>query len=689
MKTNFLGRLAFSFRLARTGIRKNRRLYLPYLCSQAGMVMMFFIISALSFSPLLSGIAGGSQLRFILSIGQYVIAFFALIFLFYTNSFLVRRRYREFGLYSVLGMDKRGIGLVMLCESVITSAAGLLGGLLLGIAFSKFAELVLLRMVREEVGFSFTVPLGAVLLTAALFGAVFLLLLVKSLIAVGKSGPLELIRSENAGEKPPKANVFLAIAGAALLGGAYYIAVTIKSPLKALMLFFVAVLMVIAGTYLLFISGSVALCGALKKNKKFYYKKEHFVSVSSMTYRMKRNGAGLASICILCTMVLVMISSSASLYFGENDLLSSRFEYENEFTVYFSSSDNFGDPVIEDFRTGYADILSRNGVQTKRVGEYRYSSVYGLLKDGALLTYREAGATAADYDLLRGVFFLCRDDYERMTGESLSGLSDGEILLYTGGRSYTYPSLTIGGTEFSIVGKLDGFPRISVAANTTATDPMFAVISDFSVLKPLEALNDLENDDMEVDFGYYFGFDPQTALSEEETNALLGQFIDFSQEMKPSFPVPQDTVPFMLNSLQQQKADFFVNFGGLFFIGIILSVVFIFAAAMIIYYKQISEGYEDRARFAIMRKVGMTDGDIRGSINSQVLTVFYAPLLLAALHLVFAFPMVWKLLRLFWLENLAFAVTVTAISFAVFAAIYALIYRITAKTYYSIVSSEN
>ncbi|MBQ0084515.1 MAG: FtsX-like permease family protein, partial [Clostridiales bacterium] len=296
MKTAFYPKLAF------LGIKKNRKLYLPYILSCIGMVMMGYIVQSLSYSPVLKQMRGGSNMEAILSIGKFVIAIFSLLFLFYTNSFLVRRRFKEFGLYSILGMGKNGIAKIVLFESLFSAFFGLAGGIGLGILFSKFAELGLLNAIKAPIDYSLHLSGEAISFTAMVFGIIFILITIKSLITVAKCNPLELLRKENLGEKPPKTNWVLAVAGAVLLISAYIISVTIESPLSALSLFFVAVIMVIAATYMLFVSGSVALCGILRKNKKYYYKKNHFVSVSSMSYRMKRNGAGLASIRILATM---------------------------------------------------------------------------------------------------------------------------------------------------------------------------------------------------------------------------------------------------------------------------------------------------------------------------------------------------------------------------------------------------
>ena len=323
------------FRLACSGIRKNRKLYVPYLLTVIGMVMMSQIMQSLSYSPALHAMKGGSQLEAILSLGKIVIAVFAAIFLLYTNSFLIRRRYREFGLYNVLGMDKNALSKVVVWENLIVAVIGLAVGLALGSLLYKLAELGLVNMVLGQVDDSFVVEPEALKFTLVLFAIIFALIMARSLVQVRRSNPLELLHSEAAGEKPPRANYLLGFLGVALLAGAYYMAVTISNALSAFTWFFVAVLMVIAGTYLVMISGSVVLCRLLQKWKGYYYKKQHFVSVSSMAYRMKRNGAGLASICILATMVLVMISSTGSLYIGAEDAIAVRYPYDSTVKLYF------------------------------------------------------------------------------------------------------------------------------------------------------------------------------------------------------------------------------------------------------------------------------------------------------------------------------------------------------------------
>ena len=312
-------------RLARMNIQKNRKIYLPYILTCVGMVMMFYIVSFLATDKEVGSIAGGGMLQTLLRFSMGVIAVFALVFLFYSNSFLMKRRRKELGLYNMLGMGKRHIAQVLLWESAMVAAVSLASGLAAGILLSKFSQLVMLRLVDKAASFDFSVSGFAVIVTLALFAGLFFLILLNSLRQVRFSSAMELLRGGSAGEREPRANYVLALLGAGLLGAGYWLALTVVNPVEALVWFFVAVILVILGTYLLFISGSVALLKLLRRNRRYYYQTNHFVSVSGMFYRMKRNGAGLASICILSTMVLVMISSTTCLYLGADDALRERF----------------------------------------------------------------------------------------------------------------------------------------------------------------------------------------------------------------------------------------------------------------------------------------------------------------------------------------------------------------------------
>ena len=538
-------------RLAWDGIRKNKRLYLPYILTCVGAVTMYYMMRELRDSPLLESMKGGGSSRMILGLGTWVIAVFSLLFLFYTYSFLIRRRQREFGLYHVLGLGKRHIALLCALETLFTAAIALVAGLAAGVGLSFAVELGLRSTMRAAVDFAFSINGGALLQTALLYLTIFLLILLSTLVKVGRGSAMSLLRSENYGEKPPKANVFVAVLGAVLLAVAYVMAVSIQEPLQAMLLFFAAVILVILATYLLFIAGSVALCKALQKNRNYYYQPSHFVSVSSMAYRMKRNGAGLASICILATMVLVMLSSSACLYFGAEDSLNATYPTEFDMTVWVS------DPAtVPELEKALDEAGAPYGV--------------AVWQQGTLEQWEDGAEWSAAFD---------------------TGLSRERQLAL--GRA------------------------ISSALNNPETT-----------------------------WGYSTAFRAEAA------------------------------------------DEFYGTYGSLFFIGIILSVLFICAAVLIIYYKQLCEGYEDQPRFAIMQKVGMTAADIRRSVNSQLLTVFFLPLAGAALHMAFAFPMIRRMLLLFRLTNTGLFVATALISFAVLTVVYTLVYKATSNAYYRIVKGS-
>lgn len=375
MKKGFYPKLAFD------GIRKNKKMYLPYILTSIGMVMMYYIIIFLQFSQSIKDAVQSSTVTQILGLGSWVIAIFSCIFLFYTNSFLIKRRKKEFGLYNILGMDKHNLGIILFWETFIIAVISLVIGLAAGIAFSKLAELVFLNLLKIDATFDLTVSSQGIGLCAIIFTVINILLFFNSLRQVRSSSAISLVKSEQTGEKPPKVNWIFGILGVLLLGGAYYISLSIKEPLQALTLFFVAVIMVIIGTYLVMISGSVLFCRLLQKNKKYYYKPNHFVSVSSMVYRMKRNGAGLASICILATMVLVMISSTTSLYFGEEDALAIRYPREINIDISTLDTDLEKNGQMDNIISDIKNICKNHDVKGTDVYTYLNGMISGMITD--------------------------------------------------------------------------------------------------------------------------------------------------------------------------------------------------------------------------------------------------------------------------------------------------------------------
>ena len=674
MKRGFYPRLAWS------GMRKNSKLYLPYTLACIGMTAMFYILMHLADSPALKLIPSSASVTMTLSLGSFVMGVFSLLFLFYTNSFLVRRRFKEFGLYNVLGMNKGNISRVLAWEALINALISLAGGLFLGIALSKLAELGLVNIMGGKTDLNLRVSVNALEFTTLFYCGIFLLIYLNSLIKIRRSSASELVKSENFGEKPPRANWLFGLAGIVILAAAYYIAVSIKTPLTALSLFFIAVIMVIVATYLIFIAGSVWICRLLQKNKRYYYKKNHFVSVSSMVYRMKRNGAGLASICILATMVLVMISSTTCLYFGAEDALRDRYPRDISISASYSGLDSMTDENISALRGEISAAVG--GAETENILDYRCASLVGSLENGILdLSEASIYSTAmTTYDYVAEVYIVPLADYNAIAGTNES-LGSDEAMIYAYRMDYTDKTFAVDElVSFRVKKVLDSFPIADGSAMASIAPTVFVIVPDFAdtVAKLGGAVSSSGDEPASLSWNYAF----DTPVSDEEETAMCERIGERLSECSETGGYRY----YSRESLAANRADFYGMFGGLFFLGIMLSIAFICAAVLIIYYKQISEGYEDRRRFEIMQNVGMTKKEIRSSINSQLLTVFFLPLIFAGLHLGFAFPFIHKLLMLFNLSNLPLLIGTTAISFGVFALLYAVVFRVTSNAYYNIVS---
>ncbi|MCM1023027.1 MAG: ABC transporter permease [Prevotella sp.] len=669
-------------KLAASGIKKNRRIYLPYILAGAGMIMMYYITSFLSVSGFVAEMRGGGIMQVLLVMGCWVLAVFSAIFLFYTNSFLIRRRKTEFGLYNVLGMGKRNIARVLVWETLIVYALAEAAGIGCGILFSKFAELLLTKMMGNEASYSFSAEPKSICDALALYAVIFLLILINALRQIHLSNPVELLRSENAGEKPPKANWLLALLGAVLLCIAYYIAVTIESPLAAIFAFLAAVIMVILATYLLFIAGSVAMCKILQSNKKYYYKTNHFVSVSQMTYRMKRNGAGLASICILSTMVLVTLSSTTCLFAGMEDMLGQR--YPRDILVNAYSIDEEDVSLVKSFADG---ALEKYGETPRNEFEYRYISISGALDgDSVTLDPADTDASAAD----AATFTLIPvEDYNKITGKNIS-LARDEVLISSSKSEFDFDEIGIQAVgSFKIKDRADDFIFRGETAAVILPE-IYLFVADIGVLeyvyeKQLEVYGERYASSLHNYYGFDLDCDDDTKIKiYNEIHFNAAQYKKTLEETGKE----SDWCGYRIESRENERADFFALYGGLFFLGVVFGTVFICAAALIMYYKQISEGFEDKSKYDILQKVGMTETEIRKSINSQVLTVFFLPLAAAGLHMAFAFPIVSRLLLLFGLTNTALFAAVTLCCFGAFSLVYAAVYIVTSRSYCKIVSTD-
>lgn len=676
MKKFFYPRLAFD------GIRKNKRLYLPYILTQIGMIMMYYIVIFLRYGESLKGTFGEGTVSIVLMLGGWVIAIFACIFLFYTNSFLIRRRKKEFGLYNILGMDKKNISILLFWESLITSAISLFCGLVLGVALSKLAELGLVKAIGgTDISYVFYVSPTAILLTVGVFAVIFLLLFINSVRQIMGASAVTLIRSENLGEKPPKANPLLGIIGAALLIGAYITAVVITEPLSAILVFFIAVIMVIIGTYLLMIFGSVLLCRFLQKRKNYYYKPNHFISVSSMTYRMKRNGAGLASVCVLATMVLVMISSTTCLLFGTEDSVNTRYPRDIVLSTGFDTIDGLDDSNLKKVAAGVDSLAASHKANASNFASYRSVVTVGTISDGGKLIAGGTGVTIGS----NSNAYICFDvvpieDYNAVMGTNET-LEPDEVIVYSYRMKYKYDTVTLGdGKTYKVKKTADSFLIDGDSAVNIASS-IYIFVPDFKSAATDFAKPENHNGVRTVNYKYFRFFD--TDLDTAGERALCNDYIDAT---KPAMSSYGNMITFSIDSGNVGRDDYYSAFGSLFYLGVMLSIVFIFAAVLIIYYKQVSEGYEDQSRFEIMQKVGMTKKEIRKSINSQLLTVFFLPLAGAGLHMIFASIIIRRILLTFNFNNpVLFAVT-TLVCFVVFALFYTLIYRVTSNAYYKIVS---
>lgn len=672
-------KIGFYPKLALQGIRKNGKTYIPYILTCIGMIMMYYIISFLSCNRSVSAMKGGDSIQEMLSFGTGVIAVFTVIFLFYTNSFIIRRRKREFGLYNILGMGKLNIARILIWETFICFIVSVVIGLVCGILFSKLAELFTIKMMNENVNFQFNIEWKSVINTIVLFAVVFGLILLNSLRQIHLSKPIELLHSDEAGEKPPKAHWILAVIGVIALGTAYYMSAAIEEPMEAILLFFVAVILVIIATYILFIAGSVAFCRLLQKKKGYYYKTNHFVSVSSMAYRMKRNGASLASICILSTMVLVMISSTLCLFVGKEENLVSMYPREIEVSTY-STDEKYTDSI----HAAVDDVLEKNKLKAENTLTYQYLAVTGYLDRDTIYfdQSRFTNAQKTDYSKIKMLYIFTLDEYNRLMNTN-EILNKNEVMICTEKSDYNPDTITIENLDtMNIVKKTDDF-----ICKNIMNSAINGISSVFIFVPDKETLNTINKKQIELygdnksEVQDYYGFDLD--CTDEEQIKVSNEIVDKIAAVQQK----EDTFPtVMTQSRAENRNDFYALFGGLFLLGILLSIVFICAAVLIMYYKQVSEGYEDCSRFEIMQKVGMTKKEIKKSINSQVLTVFAAPLLMAGLHIGFAFPIISKLLKLFGLFNTWLFIIVTIVCFVVFALFYIVVYRITSHSYYSIVS---
>lgn len=617
-------------KLAITNLKNNRKTYVPYILMAVLSVMMYYIVGGMA-----QGNNGLSEnVKMIMGYMNGLLMIFSIIFLFYTNSFLIKRRKREIGIYNILGMGKGHIAKMLAIEAVITAFISIFGGILLGIVFGKLMYLVLGKLLHYDISVKLSVEIPVLEKTFLFFMAIFVLILLYNLFQIRIVSPIELLHGSNQGEREPKIKWLLAIVGAILLGTGYYIAQTTGNPLDAMTKFFFAVVCVVLGTYGLFIAGSIAVLKMLKKNKKYYYQAKHFTAVSGMVYRMKQNAVGLANICILSTMVLIMVSTTVCLYVGMNDIISVRYPRECEVTIYRTNAQ-----TEEKVYTIIEEIIRKNN--TKAENERIYHS-------GELTGYLDGNKMILDPDKYysdktsSSVVLIPLADYNRLE-EKNETLNDGEVLLFsTQTKSYGQNEIYLDDTKFNVKKELDK-SKLDEKNNDKDIPSTYMIMKGSSKLK--------KNVEQQI----------RTALSEQVPETFCS-----------------------CRGRQINKDSFYELYGSLFFMGMYLGFMFLMVTVLIIYYKQISEGYDDKDRYKIMQQVGMDKQEVKKSIRSQVLMIFFLPLIMAIIHVAAAFKVITKLLAMFSMTNITLFIECTIATIIVFAVIYCIVFMVTEREYYRI-----
>lgn len=642
--------MRLSAKLALSNLRRNKRTTIPFMLTSALCTLMLYLVISLENSAVVSESFGGAQMQMMLGFGELVIVLFTVIFLFYTNSFLMKQRKREFGLFNILGLAKKDIAMVLFVELLICWGVSLVAGIGMGMILDKGMYLLIGRLMNIDLPLEFGISMPAVIQTVLYTGAVYVLLVVYGFFMVNVSSPIELLHAQAEGEKEPKNRWLLALGGLLCLGAGYGLALWVQNPMDAFVLFFLAVILVIVGTYLLFSAGSIALLNMLQKNRHFYYQTSHFISVSGMKYRMKANAASLANICILSTMVLVALSTTICLVMGMDQSVETAYPRETTLSIY-SQDGNY----LQDFD----QALAQSGVQATDVMAYTLFDIPGTVSGDTVSNLGEYGKPD-----MRLFEFIPVGEYNNAEGTDYT-LEPGQVLINPGSDSWGN-SLTIGDRTWSVAGTVDGFPPSGLGINMMG-NPMLVVLPDEADIAWLQTLVPEEQRNVTNIF----------AFNSPDPNRDAGVLKDAFEQVTGARPFGDTRQNFAL-SLQSM-------YGSFLFVGIFVSILFVMASVLIMYYKQISEGFEDQKRFDIMTRVGLDNRQIRKTIHFQVLAVFFLPLAMAGIHVAFAFPMISKMLALLGMGDITLFMITCLIVFAIFAILYVIVYGLTSRTYYQLV----
>ena len=674
-----MGKLLYP-RLAWQNIKGDRRFFAPYFLALLGNVAAFYIMTALAVDPGMSQLHGAMYVQSFCFMGMFIAAVFSAVFLLYVNGFLMKQRKKALGLYNILGMGKSHIAAVLFFETLFVGGAGIVCGLLTGLLFHKLVTLALYKLLRFAVPFGFAISWDAMARTAILFGVLIGLTLLSNLNKVRVSKPIELLYGGQVGEREPRTKWFMTLLGVLTLGAGYYIALRTTNGMEAIAFYFVAVFLVIIGTYCLFTAVSIFVLKALRRNKRFYYKTSHFIGVSGMLYRMKQNAVGLANICILSTMVMVMVSGTLSLYLGTQDIVDRQAPSDLTVLVRYDpdEAEPFDPAAMLRFQEGF--IQDQGYSVSEDLIYSSFTFTVGRLPDSSYTTENDLVTLGTAITTIQ---VLTQDAYAAATGVSL-GLEAGEVAF--GGEEDV---LTIhwgtlegagsfGRSDLTVAQHLEE----SLSADAAVSDTSTLVVADTAALMELyEKQKEAYGEDSSwMEWQASFSVD----ATDEELRAVQQAYNQYVRD-DAVFAGTGKWWSCGWTLRCDVEADAYGLAGGFLFLGIFLGTIFLMATVLIIYYKQISEGYEDKARFEIMQKVGLSREEVRASIRSQVLMVFFLPIAVAAIHILFDFNMVEKLLTLFQVYNTTLTALCTLGTVLVFFLVYGAVYLLTARTYYKIV----
>ena len=675
-----------SRRLAWENVKKNYRFFIPRILTEAGLLACFYIIFTLACDSRLSKVKGGEYLPTFMLMGAVIIGLLSFILILYTNSFLMRQRKREFGLYSVLGMEKKHICCVLFCESFICCIVSVAMGLIGGILFYKLCSLAICKLLKAQIiaGFYFITP-KTIFPAGLIFIGIDVFAYIINCISIGRMKPVELLSSKNKGEKEPKVKWVLLILGAVCLGCGYFTSLTTKNPLEAILLFFAAVIMVIVGTYFLFTAGSIFVLKALKKKENYYYQPGNITAVSGLLYRMKQNAVGLASIAILSTGVLVMISCTFCLYSRTENTLNANYPQDYYVpTAFYDADEELVNIPEENVDRIVKTNAEKHGLNITESFSQKFFEVSFSHTPGMLITDMETVSEDIDFSSICNITFITEETYVKLGGKPL-GLKENEVAVsnYNIAADFSDESFTLCGREYDVAKKLTFFP---INSHLISVNCFGMVVADDEIFN--EIFNGQKEaygpNASELQCRYCISFDDRDkALTEGEG---LARDVESSIER---YIISEGYSEYRIkesDSFWETRSNLYGMFGTLLFLGILLGAVCLFATVLIIYYKQISEGYEDRSRYQIMRKIGMTDDEVKKTIRSQIMLVFFLPLVTAGIHVLFAFPILTKLMEVLLLDDNWFFAKWCIAVYAVFTLFYTLIYKLTAKTYYKIVN---